>query len=108
GADPLVELRGIEPLTSSMRTKRATNCATAPGAGFRVPEEAPSDSVLDGPQRPTGLRGWRASVVDGPAPVEDVVEVAVAVRRDFLRCDHLGARHRTAGHPVRVRLPQGV
>ena len=25
-----VELRGIEPLTSSMRTKRATNCATAP------------------------------------------------------------------------------
>ena len=26
----LVELRGIEPLTSSMRTKRATNCATAP------------------------------------------------------------------------------
>ncbi len=29
----LVELRGIEPLTSSMRTKRATNCATAPGEG---------------------------------------------------------------------------
>ena len=28
--DSLVELRGIEPLTSSMRTKRATNCATAP------------------------------------------------------------------------------
>ncbi len=27
---PRVELRGIEPLTSSMRTKRATNCATAP------------------------------------------------------------------------------
>ena len=26
----LVELRGIEPLTSSMRTRRATNCATAP------------------------------------------------------------------------------
>ena len=25
-----VELRGIEPRTSSMRTKRATNCATAP------------------------------------------------------------------------------
>src|SRR5450755_3814142 len=29
----VVELRGIEPRTSSMRTKRATNCATAPGRG---------------------------------------------------------------------------
>ncbi len=27
----LVELRGIEPRTFSMRTRRATNCATAPG-----------------------------------------------------------------------------
>ncbi|GGM81050.1 recombinase [Longimycelium tulufanense] len=27
---PNVELRGIEPLTFSMRTRRATNCATAP------------------------------------------------------------------------------
>jgi hypothetical protein len=27
-----VELRGIEPLTYSMRTSRATNCATAPVA----------------------------------------------------------------------------
>ena len=26
----MVELRGIEPLTYSMRTSRATNCATAP------------------------------------------------------------------------------
>ena len=36
----LVELRGIEPLTSSMRTKRATNCATAP-SGTRIAEPAP-------------------------------------------------------------------
>ncbi len=28
----LVELRGIEPLTFSMRTRRATNCAIAPAA----------------------------------------------------------------------------
>ena len=28
--DYLVDLRGIEPLTSSLRTKRATNCATGP------------------------------------------------------------------------------
>ena len=31
----MVELRGIEPLTSSMRTKRATNCATAPIGPYR-------------------------------------------------------------------------
>ena len=28
----LVELRGFEPLTFSLRTRRATNCATAPSA----------------------------------------------------------------------------
>ena len=28
--DYLVDLRGFEPLTSSMRTRRATNCATGP------------------------------------------------------------------------------
>ncbi|GAA5102878.1 hypothetical protein GCM10025762_02850 [Haloechinothrix salitolerans] len=31
-----VELRGIEPLTSSMRTRRATNCATAPCGGTSI------------------------------------------------------------------------
>ena len=30
GASPLVELRGFEPLTFSLRTRRATNCAIAP------------------------------------------------------------------------------
>jgi hypothetical protein len=29
----MVELRGIEPLTFSMRTRRATNCAIAPSTG---------------------------------------------------------------------------
>ena len=33
--DSMVELRGIEPLTFSMRTRRATNCATAPGTSAR-------------------------------------------------------------------------
>jgi hypothetical protein len=28
--ETLVELRGFEPLASSLRTRRATNCATAP------------------------------------------------------------------------------
>ena len=31
----MVELRGIEPLTSSLRTRRATNCATAPYGQLR-------------------------------------------------------------------------
>ena len=35
-----VELRGIEPLTYSMRTSRATNCATAPGASYRLDRNA--------------------------------------------------------------------
>ncbi len=33
---PRVELRGIEPLTFSMRTRRATNCATAPWSGESI------------------------------------------------------------------------
>lgn len=32
-----VELRGIEPLTFSMRTRRATNCAIAPGGLLAEP-----------------------------------------------------------------------
>ena len=31
----VVELRGFEPLTFSLRTRRATNCATAPRASRR-------------------------------------------------------------------------
>ena len=33
----LVELRGFEPLTFSLRTRRATNCATAPKCSDRLP-----------------------------------------------------------------------
>src|SRR3954467_9092581 len=55
-----VELRGVEPRTSSMRTKRATNCATAPSACPRYPGGA----IRDG------------SVVDRPAVLEDAVELA--------------------------------
>ena len=32
GVFSVVELRGFEPLTFSLRTRRATNCATAPSA----------------------------------------------------------------------------
>jgi hypothetical protein len=31
----MVELRGFEPLTFSLRTRRATNCATAPSEDRR-------------------------------------------------------------------------
>ncbi len=34
----VVELRGFEPLTFSLRTRRATNCATAPCAREREEE----------------------------------------------------------------------
>jgi site-specific DNA recombinase len=34
--EAMVELRGIEPLTFSMRTRRATNCATAPRGAQKV------------------------------------------------------------------------
>jgi site-specific DNA recombinase len=44
----MVELRGVEPRTSSMRTKRATNCATAPDAAPRVADQAVQ-------KRPTGV-----------------------------------------------------
>jgi site-specific DNA recombinase len=37
----IVELRGIEPLTYSMRTSRATNCATAPEPGVPTGRERP-------------------------------------------------------------------
>lgn len=33
---PRVDLRGFEPLTSSLRTKRATNCATGPRTSARL------------------------------------------------------------------------
>ncbi len=43
----VVELQGIEPWTSSMRTKRATNCATAPNADL-------SANLGEQYQRPAG------------------------------------------------------
>jgi hypothetical protein len=34
-----VELRGLEPLTFSLRTRRATNCAIAPRTGWPISTE---------------------------------------------------------------------
>jgi hypothetical protein len=51
---PMVELRGIEPLTFSMRTRRATNCATAPAvraefsSGRRLLADRPTVGRFEG------------------------------------------------------------
>ena len=47
-----VELRGIEPLTFSLRTRRATNCATAPS----LPQDTRSSGAFPH-RRITGCRG---------------------------------------------------
>jgi hypothetical protein len=55
----LVELRGFEPLTFSLRTRRATNCATAPCASRRdakIHERSAAHPI--GPNRLR--RRWRA------------------------------------------------
>jgi site-specific DNA recombinase len=56
----LVELRGFEPLTSSMRTKRATNCATAPG-GSKLPPGLPGSPCPSGGQSFTARRRGTSS-----------------------------------------------
>src|SRR4051794_29579245 len=67
----LVELRGFEPRTFSLRTRRATNCATAPWCGphdntrrHRVPTT--SDGAV-GVSPPT-LRGMARSVTPPTPP----------------------------------------
>src|SRR3954451_15888947 len=67
-SDQRVELRGFEPLTFSLRTRRATNCATAPGASYDAVGNV-STRPGGGPNRIAGARlrppaGPRA----GPAP----------------------------------------
>src|ERR1700712_5091526 len=55
----VVELRGFEPLTFSLRTRRATNCATAPCARERegkVTTETARARIRCGGQAPATLR----------------------------------------------------
>ena len=52
GVDSKVELRGIEPLTFSMRTRRATNCAIAP---WRVSEPTEENFSRCGREIPNRL-----------------------------------------------------
>lgn len=68
GLSDAVELRGIEPLTFSMRTRRATNCAIAPAARrFRLAMEDFSRSVGRSTNRLVtgGFSGWRTGGGDG-------------------------------------------
>jgi site-specific DNA recombinase len=57
----MVELRGIEPLTFSMRTRRATNCATAPvpavPGGLRKHYQPPTRPPHAGSRGGTGRPG---------------------------------------------------
>ena len=68
----LVELRGFEPLTFSLRTRRATNCATAPGPASR-PEArwetlAPADRAdRIGAHRPADQLPTARSGVSSPS-----------------------------------------
>ena len=66
----LVELRGIEPLTYSMRTSRATNCATAP-VPLAGDAENPSSRLL----------ARRTPVAGGGAVVEIQIVVLVIDER---------------------------
>lgn len=66
-ADPsgLVELRGFEPLTFSLRTRRATNCATAPRSTARragsTSQPGADSSTRDRPSRNDGGPAVRRS-----------------------------------------------
>lgn len=60
---PLVELRGLEPLTPCLQSRCATNCATAPGVGRADDPGSPSEPV--GGLRPRRGR-CRAAAGDRP------------------------------------------
>ncbi len=55
--DHLVEHRGFEPLTFSLRTRRATNCANAPVPSTPSgPDESKTLALLDAPPKRRGVR----------------------------------------------------
>jgi hypothetical protein len=64
----VVELRGFEPLTFSLRTRRATNCATAPDAAVDHGETAQPNRTLA-----PGQAGPKRSGVRRPGPLTDLI-----------------------------------
>ena len=83
-----VELRGIEPRTSSMRTKRATNCATAPWpcGSLREPSaRIAADHRLEAVTARRAPRGASGPmVISYPALNES--PVSTGTRRDTSTC----------------------
>jgi Phage integrase family len=64
----VVELRGFEPLTFSLRTRRATNCATAPDAAVDHGETAQPNRTLA-----PGQAGPKRSGVRRPGPLTGLI-----------------------------------
>lgn len=58
-----MELRGFEPLTSSMPWKRATNCAIAPRCAYRPVSgpERPVDTTVSPPSGEIEPTTWTAA-----------------------------------------------
>lgn len=80
GISLFVELRGIEPLTFSLRTRRATNCATAPNRSQNSKPVGVGPNAIAGCQTDSGV----PLLVDGPAVVAFVLYVAVGVVRHLI------------------------
>jgi Phage integrase family len=74
----VVELQGIEPWTSSMRTKRATNCATAPGRGLH---REPSTTIAAG-QRPCGHPAGPMAAAEKDHPIRKASPESTGTLRD--------------------------
>src|SRR5699024_10440039 len=97
-----VELRGFEPLTSSMPRKRATNCAIAPCG---MPSRA--GSTLDDPARRCEIPDRHPHVVSGQPPGRLAAvrlqrgPVAVAQTRDS--APSFGVLPKQRGDPGRDR-----
>ena len=89
----LVELRGFEPLASSLRTKRATNCATAPGCRGGALRPRNSNTRRLGSE----TRGWRHTDC---RPLEAAAPAEVRVSAPRI------SRLRLGGSRVLLRAPR--
>src|SRR4249919_878451 len=109
----IVELRGLEPLTFSLRTRRATDCAIAPRSGGMISTQTlppsgggrlPRFPVSGHPRRLRG-RGW--SICDDRPFVawRRSARTGQVDRAYGSRCQGLGNIRR---HGDRNRLPQGA
>ena len=75
-----MELRGFEPLTFSLRTRRATNCATAPDRSQNSKTVSVGPNAIVACRADTGV----PLLVHSPAVVPFVLCVAVGVARHVI------------------------